>query len=183
MWARSAGRCQFRNCNAPLIGHLVAGNRGANKGYVAHIIADSENGPRGDVVLSKKLANHPDNVMLLCDACHREIDKENPDKYSADDLRRMKRMHEAWVKTVLSTGPNSRSHILQFSATISTNRTAIPIDECTRAMMPTRTPASFAPIEIKVRGAHFADSDPDYWCLEIDALRHEMKVQQIKRRI
>jgi len=183
VWAKSAGRCQFRNCNIPLIGHLVAGNRGANKGYVAHIIADSPSGPRGDKVLSEKLENDPDNVMLLCDPCHREIDKENPDKYSAELLRGMKREHEEWVQTVLSAGPESRSHILQFSATIGTNRTAIPIDECTRAMMPKKTPASATPIEIKVRGAHFADDDQNYWALEIANLRHQMETLQIKHRM
>jgi len=183
VWAKSAGRCQFQNCNEPLIGHLIAGNRGANKGYVAHIIADSSKGPRGDEKLSAQLANKPDNVMLLCDPCHREIDKENPDKYSADLLREMKREHEEWVQTVLSSGPESRSHILQFSATIGTNRTAVPIDECTRAIMPQKTPASATAIEIKVRGTHFADDDPDYWSLEIGNLRHQIEAQQIKHRI
>lgn len=52
VWARAAGRCQFENCNTLLIGHLVAGNRTRNKGYHAHVIADSADGPRGDVVLS-----------------------------------------------------------------------------------------------------------------------------------
>lgn len=183
LWARSAGRCQFRNCNELLIGHLAASNRGASKGYVAHIIADSESGPRGDAVLSKALANHPDNVMLLCDACHREIDKENPDEYPADALREMKRTQEEWVRIALSAGAGSRSHILQFSATIGTNRTAISTDECLRAMMPTRSAASFTPIEIKVRGVHFSDSDPDYWRLEVEALRREIEIQQIKRQI
>jgi len=183
VWAKSAGRCQFQNCNIPLIGHLVAGNRGANKGYVAHIIADSPDGPRGDKKLSEELENDPDNVMLLCDPCHREIDKENPDKYSAELLREMKSEHEEWVQTVLSAGPESRSHILQFSATIGTNRTAVPIDECTRAIMPHKTPAAATPIEIKVRGTHFADDDPSYWALEIANLRHQIETQQIKHRM
>jgi len=183
VWAKSAGRCQFKNCNIPLIGHLVAGNRGANKGYVAHIIADSPDGPRGDAQLSAKLENEPDNVMLLCDPCHREIDKENPDKYPADLLRVIKREHEEWVQTVLSSGPDSQSHILQFSATIGENRTAVPVDECTNAMMPQKTPASATPIEIKVRGTHFADNDPNYWQLEIGNLRHQMVAQQIKHRM
>ncbi|MCP4316437.1 MAG: SAVED domain-containing protein [Hyphomicrobiales bacterium] len=121
--------------------------------------------------------------MLLCDPCHREIDKENPEKYSADDLRAMKREHEEWAQVVLSAGRNSRSHVLQFSATIGTNTTAIPIDECTRAMMPTKTPASATPIEIKVRGAHLADGDPDYWTLEVRNLRRQMEVHQIKHPI
>jgi hypothetical protein len=182
VWARSAGRCQFRNCNKPLIGDLIAGNRQLNKGYVAHVIADSPKGPRGDTVLSPKLANDPDNVMLLCDGHHREIDRERPADYPADVLRAMKRDHEDWVSTVLSCGPDSRSHVLQFSATIGQHETAIPMDECLRAMMPERTPASLQPIEIKIRGVHLKDSEPDYWPLELKRLRQGFD-EQIKGRV
>tara|TARA_R110002072_G_scaffold234281_1_gene391854 strand:- start:4595 stop:5731 length:1137 start_codon:yes stop_codon:yes gene_type:complete len=171
VWAQSAGRCQFENCNEPLIGHLVSGNLGANKGYVAHIIADSVKGPRGDEDLSPILANDYTNVMLLCDACHREIDRENPDAYPADRLGQMKRDHEAWVDMVLSAGPNSRSHILQFSAPIGPNETAVPFDDCVTAILPERTPAEARPIEIKVKGMHYKDTDPTYWIVQPEVLR------------
>ena len=171
VWAKSAGRCQFQNCNEPLIGHLVSGNSGANKGYVAHIIADSVNGPRGDEELSPLLANDHTNVMLLCDACHREVDRENPDSYPPDRLQQMKRDHEAWVDMVLSAGPNSRSHILQFSAPIGPNETAVPFDDCVTAILPDRTPAEARPIEIKVKGMHYKDSDPTYWQVQPEVLR------------
>jgi len=46
-----------------------------------------------------------------------------------------------------------------------------------------KTPASATAIEIKVRGTHFADDDPDYWSLEIGNLRHQIEAQQIKHRI
>lgn len=182
VWARSAGRCQFRNCNKPLIGDLIAGNRKSKKGYAAHVIADSPRGPRGDVVLSPKLAKDPDNLMLLCDDHHGEIDRERPEEYPPDVLRAMKRDHEDWVSTVLSGGPDSRSHVLQFSATIGQHETAIPMDECLRAMMPDRTPASMHPIEIKIRGAHLKDSEPDYWSLELNRLRQGFD-EQIKGRV
>lgn len=171
VWAKSAGRCQFQNCNQLLIGHLVSGNTDANKGYVAHIIADSTQGPRGDKHLSPLLANDHSNVMLLCDACHREVDRENPDSYPADRLRQMKRDHEAWVDMVLSVGPDRRSHILQFSAPIGPNETAVPFDDCVAAILPHRTPAEARPIEIKVKGMHYKDSDPTYWVVQPEVLR------------
>ena len=171
VWAKSAGRCQFQNCNEPLIGHLVSGNLGANKGYVAHIIADSANGPRGDETLSPLLANDHTNVMLLCDPCHREVDRENPDAYPPERLRQMKRVHEAWVDMVLSAGPDRRSHILQFSAPIGPNETAVAFDDCVAAILPQRTPAEARPIEIKVKGMHYKDSDPTYWQVQPDVLR------------
>ena len=171
VWAKSAGRCQFQNCNEPLIGHLVSGNLGANKGYVAHIIADSPKGPRGDEKLSPILSNDESNVMLLCDACHREIDRENPDDYPPEHLRQMKRDHELWVDLVLSAGPNRRSHILQFSAPIGPNETAVPFDDCVAAILPQRTPAEARPIEIKVKGMHYKDTDPTYWQVQPEVLR------------
>lgn len=170
VWAKSAGRCQFQNCNEPLIGHLVSGNSRANKGYVAHIIADSVNGPRGDEELSPLLANDHTNVMLLCDPCHREVDRENPAAYPPERLRKMKRDHEAWVEMVLSAGPNRRSHILQFSAPIGPNETAVPFDDCVTAILPHRTPAEARPIEIKVKGMHYKDTDPTYWQVQPDVL-------------
>lgn len=172
VWARSAGRCQFQNCNASLIGHLVAGNSTRNRGYHAHVIADSAGGPRGDADLSPARSNDPDNIMLLCDGCHREID--GPDtrhKYPAARLYEMKREHEEWIEAVLSAGRDSRSHIVQFSAPIGDNETAVPFDDCMDAMVPRRTPASARPIEIKIKGMRYKDSDSLYWETELRRLR------------
>jgi len=182
VWAKSAGRCQFHNCNKSLIGDLIAASRKLNKGYVAHVIADSEKGPRGDEKLSTKLANDPDNVLLLCDPHHREIDRENPERYPPEVLYEMKHKHEEWVSTVLSSGPDSRSHILQFSSTIGQNETAIPLDECTYAMLPQKTPASDRAIEIKIRGLGLADNDEAYWSTEVKRLRQSF-MEQIRGRI
>lgn len=172
VWARAAGRCQFENCNTLLIGHLVAGNRTRNKGYHAHVIADSPDGPRGDVFLSAERSNDPDNVMLLCDPCHREIDgRDTRHKYPPERLYAMKRDKERWIEDVLSAGPDGRSHMLQFSAPIGDNETAVPFDDCVTAMVPRRTPASDRPLEIKIRGMRYKDTDPGYWSNELRRLR------------
>ena len=41
LWARGAGRCQYRGCNHDLIGDLISGNEDALFGFIAHIVADS----------------------------------------------------------------------------------------------------------------------------------------------
>lgn len=46
LWAKAAGRCQFRGCNKLLIGDLIAGKRTGKFGYIAHIVADEAGGPR-----------------------------------------------------------------------------------------------------------------------------------------
>lgn len=64
VWARGAGRCYF--CNATLVGDLIAGNDDANFGLVAHIVAETPGGPRGDPARSSALADEPSNLMLMC---------------------------------------------------------------------------------------------------------------------
>ena len=72
IWGRAAGRCQFRNCRKQLDHDLISGNLRQNKAYIAHIIASDPNGKRGDPILSPKLSDAPDNLMLMCDSHHRE---------------------------------------------------------------------------------------------------------------
>lgn len=172
VWARSAGRCQFENCNEDLTRHLAAGSRNANKGYVAHIIGSSQNGPRGDATDSALLAKNPDNVMLLCDGCHREIDKEHPELYSTDCLRAMKANHDSWIRRSVSMKQNSQSHILRFTNRIETNETAIPLDDCIVAMRGiSKTPASFDAIDLKIGVSGYNETDDVYWTVEPDELK------------
>lgn len=81
VWGRAAGRCQYAGCNKLLIGEQISGARNANKSYIAHVVGDSPEGPRGHPVLSPKLAHDPDNLMLVCDEHHRVIDREMVDAH------------------------------------------------------------------------------------------------------
>lgn len=167
VWARSAGRCQFENCNEDLTRHLVAASRSANKGYVAHIIGSSAQGPRGDAVRSEAHAKNPDNVMLLCDGCHREIDREHPEAYSEERLRGMKQRHEAWIARAVGLRPDSQSHVLRFTNLIGSNETAIPLDDCFAAMLGIgKTPASAEAIDLKLGIPGHQDTDDLYWAVE-----------------
>ena len=74
VWGRAAGRCQYHGCGKRLDGDLVTGDLAKNHAYLAHIIASDPRGERGHPVLSHQLANDPDNLMLMCDPHHREID-------------------------------------------------------------------------------------------------------------
>lgn len=172
VWGRAAGRCQFKNCQKALDHDLIAGKADVNAAYLAHIIASSPNGKRGHKTRSHELSDDASNIMLMCDVHHRIIDGEetwqdHPEKL----LLQWKQEHEEWVDLVLSSGPESRSHILQFSAPIGPNETAVSFDDCADAIMPTRTPAERRPMEIKVRGMHFQDSEETYWTVQPQTLR------------
>lgn len=85
----AAWRCQFEGCGENLRTHVLPGTRG-NFSYFAHIVASSPDGPRGNTVLSPQLANDPTNILLLCDKCHRTIDRVAPHLYSRDRLQQMR---------------------------------------------------------------------------------------------
>lgn len=83
----AAWRCQFEGCGEDLRQHLTPSMSG-NYSYFAHIVASSKEGPRGNEQ-SEALADDPSNIMLLCDKCHRLIDRIAPNEYDADRLRNM----------------------------------------------------------------------------------------------
>ncbi|QFT31929.1 hypothetical protein FIV00_15655 [Labrenzia sp. THAF82] len=172
VWGRAGGRCQYRNCNERLDGDLVSGNLARNKSYVAHIVAADPGGERGDPVLSFELADDPENLMLMCDAHHREIDDtEKLNIYTVEILREMKREHEMRVDQLLSIRTAKKSKILQVSAPIGENETAVSFDDCTYAVTSESILADRVPVEIKIRGMRHKDTDPDYYNTEISNLR------------
>lgn len=95
-------RCQFAGCGKDLRRHAATGASGRFS-YFAHIVAASPDGPRGDPVLSPKLASELNNFMLLCDECHRRIDKIDPARFTVEVLRRMREDSIAEVRRLLNT--------------------------------------------------------------------------------
>lgn len=82
-------RCQFAGCGKDLQRESLSGTRGVFS-YFAHIIASSPKGPRGDELLSGQRTDDIGNIMLLCDECHRRIDRVEPDRFKVDILRAMR---------------------------------------------------------------------------------------------
>ena len=93
VWTKAGGRCQFHGCNEVLWRDDLT-MREINRSILAHIIADSPGGPRGDEVLSPLLAKDPSNIMLLCQPHHTQVDAENGANFSVETLREWKRDHE-----------------------------------------------------------------------------------------
>lgn len=172
VWGRAAGRCQFRNCGKRLDQDLIAGKTSRNNAYVAHVIAAAPGGERGDPELSYALSDDPENLMLLCDEHHRLIDDpSNLATYTVDVLMEMKRENEERTDRLLSVRSAKRTTILQVSAPIGDNETAVPFDDCATAAVANATLADRHPIEIKLRGMRHKDSDPNYYQTEISSLR------------
>ncbi|MDP2863803.1 MAG: HNH endonuclease [Desulfobacterales bacterium] len=70
-------------------------------GEMAHIVGQSQNGPRGNHDLTDR--DSYDNLILLCPTHHVEIDK-NFTAWPVEGLRAIKADHEAWVSEQLGIG-------------------------------------------------------------------------------
>lgn len=69
-------------------------------GEMAHIVAESTDGPRGLSPLSTEERDRYPNLILLCRNHHREIDTQ-PFTWPVSRLEQIKQDHEAWVRQVL----------------------------------------------------------------------------------
>ncbi len=75
-------------------------------GDECHIIARHPDWSRGDTSISEQELDDYPNLILLCKIHHKTVD-DQPNTYTVDVLREMKRKHEKWVQETLhnaSTG-------------------------------------------------------------------------------
>ena len=100
LWGKSANRCNFPNCKEILSIECEEGHHTVI-GEECHIIARSEDGPRGNSSLNKKQRDEYDNLILMCEKHHHIID-ENPNQYTVEILKNMKSKHEEWVNSNLN---------------------------------------------------------------------------------
>lgn len=102
IWSKAAGKCSICKEDLLLNGdtedltHLV--------GEVAHIVAEKNDGPRGDSELDLTARNSERNLLLLCLSHHKVID-DDPNSYDVDKLLEIKNAHESWVSHNLTSNP------------------------------------------------------------------------------
>lgn len=189
LWARSAGRCQYRGCNESQIGDLMAGMTTGKFGYVAHVIGDvpkgktGKGGPRYDPKRSAALAGDIRNLMLLCGRHHKLVDVDAKDAHPEDVLLAMKEEHERRIEIQTAIQPDRASHVLRFGANIGTNQFLVARQELFNAMLPDHYPDNDGrPIDLDMPGFAQEDTEPTYW----QALQANMRRQftdQVRGRI
>lgn len=99
--ARSGGFCAFPSCGKQLTEVGSGKSETAFLGDVAHIVADSRQGPRGDDEMSDADRDKHPNLVLLCPTCHDRVDKQ-PRTFSIPVLRKIKEDHEARIAAAAS---------------------------------------------------------------------------------
>ena len=92
LWGRAGARCSNPACRADLTQDISGA--ALHMGEMAHLIAHSAGGPRGDGVGKN---DGYGNLILLCTGCHTLIDKA-PDAFPEDLLRQWKAEREEEVQ-------------------------------------------------------------------------------------
>nr|WP_114385278.1 SAVED domain-containing protein [Methylorubrum zatmanii] len=189
LWARSAGRCQYRGCNESQVGDLLAGKTMGKFGFVAHVIGDvskgksGKGGPRYDPARSAALAGDIRNLMLLCGKHHKLVDVDAKDDHPEAVLLAMKEEHERRIEIQTAIKPDRASHVLRFGANIGSNQALVSRQDIFDAMLPKRYPDNDGrPIDLDMPGFSSEDAEPGYW----EGLRTNMRRQfldQVRGRI
>ena len=127
LWGRAAGRCSFPDCRLEVFFEEEASNP-AIIGENCHIVAEKDDGPRGDPNVPVDERNSYSNLILLCRNHHKVIDDlENGAKsFPVEKLRDMKLAHEAWVREQLCFAPSTSSKTMRLMPTSSTNGKPAP---------------------------------------------------------
>lgn len=182
IWARAAGRCEYAGCNVLLIGDLISGAEDRNFGFVAHVVADTATGPRGDVLRSPLLSDSVDNLMLLCYVHHKLIDVDAVDQHPEERLLAMKTAHEARVHTVSGIHEDRGSHVLRYAANIGSHESLLTYEQISAAMIPDRYPAEGRrTIDIELRGLDRRDHEPEFWKIQRDNLQSQFAKKVVER--
>ena len=101
LWGKSGNRCAFPYCKMELALDEFETDDPSVVGQEAHIVAKSQDGPRGESELTSEQRDKYGNLILLCSVHHKVID-DNPGAFPVEKLKEMKTEHEQWVKENLN---------------------------------------------------------------------------------
>jgi len=182
LWGRAAGRCEFDGCNRELWKSPVTQER-VNLAEKAHIYSFSADGPRGNRGVEAKRLNALENLILVCDICHKTIDKNwSSGRYTVAQLQQWKAGHEARVARVTGIGREKSSHILLFGSNIGEHNGPLHYTQAVDAVFPDWYPAEDRAIELGVRNNVLSEArkasfwDPAHENLQTD-------YEHVRRRI
>lgn len=107
LYQRSGNRCAFPGCKKVLDFPESSLDDSVILSEVAHIVARSVNGPRGNHPLPLDERDKYDNLILLCEEHHKIIDSQ-PQTYSVERLKQMKLEHERLIEAATGRAVESR---------------------------------------------------------------------------
>ena len=99
LWGRSGNRCAL--CKHELSVEATALDDDSVVGDECHIHSKAADGPRYKTPEPFSDMDCYENLLLLCRIHHKLVD-DQPNTFTADNLRSMKDIHERWVKLTLT---------------------------------------------------------------------------------
>lgn len=112
LWSRAAGLCSMPECRKRLTPESQTMASGAVIiGDNCHIVAESMDGPRGNIPIAETDRNRYPNLILLCRDHHKIIDTDI-DSWPVEKLYRIKSEHENWVSSSLQDAKAESPEIL-----------------------------------------------------------------------
>lgn len=167
LWLRAGGRCQFEGCNDPLWEDGLT-TLPMNASQMAHIVADSTEGPRGDVVDSPRLAKDVSNLMLLCTTHHKLVDtKEHEARYPRSRLEQMKENHERRIELMTSFHCDKHTRLVTYWANVGEKKHFMADHIMREAVLPHAYPASSHPLSLASGNSTLTDGDEEtFWRTE-----------------
>ena len=100
LWGRSGNRCAI--CRQELVMDANDLDEESVIGDECHIVARKPTGTRGDSPLSLRERDRYENLILLCKIHHKLID-DQPNIFTVERLKDIKRRHETWVRATLKS--------------------------------------------------------------------------------
>jgi hypothetical protein len=178
IWARAAGRCEFRGCNQALWRDALT-KREFNRGKLAHIIAAKKDGPRGHVKLSPLLETEPGNIMLLCGPHHDLVDsKQHVRTYTPAILREYKAHHYDRIERLTAIGEEHKTTTVVVQIPIGGRRSEIRPAEVDAAIAnETLYPDAAKAIVIDLNGIGTSDCEDAFWASARVRLADELTQQ------
>lgn len=148
LWARAAGRCEFRGCNKCLYRDGIT-KLPRNAAEVAHIISWTPDGPRGNPIDSHSLATDISNLMLTCPEHNALIDDpQYVDQYPVEVLRKYKKEHENRINRLMDLGQDYSVQVIELVSRIQGQVPSITEKDVIDAIIPDYPSDNFVNIDL-----------------------------------
>lgn len=166
LYFKCGGRCS--RCCTALDYDAFSRTKTATEEH-AHIIGDSEFGPRGSLQ-STQLAAEINNIIILCPTCHTVVDKE-VSYYTVERLHYIKSAHEMKVTRLLDSLKNESAQIVKYASKIGSNVVNLDDSKIDEAVRESGYYASRIPTDLNPSHTAFSDSDVNFWQSEWEQLK------------
>lgn len=169
LYVLAGGWCEFDGCPNYLVEHHLTHKYG-NFAQMAHIVAFSKKGPRGEVTDRPEDINNIDNLMLLCPICHKLID-DNPEKHSREQLEAFKKAHEERIFRLTGMAPDRQTTVVMIKSKIGGQAVKISQAEINDAIAP-RYAASRSGVSIDISALE--DEGLDFYEVAAKKITHDL---------